>query len=162
MNILLAPLLIAHMTLQQTTAGAPRFSEFAVPRERAAHTVHLQLTDPTDPTDPKSREYATRLRESAHQPPNFAGHFVLASWGCGASCVMTAAIDVGRGAQAGQVVWLPFTVCCWDVDVSKPLDFRVDSRLLVVHGSRNEHGGGTYDYTFDGKAFKLIQAQEKR
>ena len=96
------------------------------------------------------------LREFARRPADFAGHFVLASWGCGASCVLTAAID----KQTGKVIWLPFTVCCWAASVSQPLDFRLDSRLLVIHGSRDEAGRGRYFYVFDGKEFKLITAQE--
>ncbi len=150
MGLLFAPIVMAHMFLQQASAGAPRFGDFAVPHERAVHPVRLQLADP------KSREYATKLKEFAHRQPNFAGHFILASWGCGASCVMTAAIN----AQTGEVTWLPFTVCCWDLNISEPLEFRSDSRLLIVHGSRNESGGGTYDYTFDGKAFTLVKAEE--
>jgi hypothetical protein len=106
--------------------------------------------------DPKSRRFATMLREGAAHQENFAGHYTLASWGCGASCVMTAAID----AKTGAVAWLPFTVCCWSLDVTEPLEYRLDSRLLIVHGSRDEHGGGTYFYEFDGRKFQLIRADE--
>jgi hypothetical protein len=64
-------------------------------------------------------------------------------------------------AKTGRVTWLPFTVCCWDVDVQEPIEFRRDSRLLVVHGSRNEEGGGTYYYALDKDSFKLVKAVEK-
>ena len=151
MSFFFAPILMASLLLQQAGAGAaPDFGQFAVPRERVAHPAKVRLADAKD------KQYSTRLREFGSRQPNFAGHFILASWGCGASCVMTAAID----AQTGEVAWLPFTVCCWDFNVSKPLDFRNDSRLLIVHGSRDEQGGGTYEYTFDGKAFTLLRADE--
>ncbi|HEY1151365.1 MAG TPA: hypothetical protein VGF27_22490 [Pseudoduganella sp.] len=94
------------------------------------------------------------LRASEGRRANFAGHFVLATWGCGASCVMGAAID----ARTGDVHWLPFTVSNWGFDVSQPLEFRRDSRLLVVHGSRDERGSGdeTSYYLFDhGKFHEL-------
>jgi hypothetical protein len=105
----------------------------------------------------KDKQYATRLRELSHQKPNFAGHYTLVSWGCGASCVMAAAID----AETGKVTWLPFTLCCWDVTISEPLEFRRDSRLLVAHGSRNETGAGDYYYQIDASGFTLVKAYEK-
>ena len=54
--------------------------------------------------------YRTRLHEAAQQRPDFAGHYVLALWGCGAECLMGAAVDV----RSGRVTWLPGdTICCW-------------------------------------------------
>jgi hypothetical protein len=52
-------------------------------------------------------------------------------------------------------------VCCWDVDVQEPIEFRRDSRLLVVRGSRNEAGNGTYYYVLEKDDFKLVKAVEK-
>jgi len=68
---------------------------------------------------------------------------------------MAAAID----AKTGAVFWLPFTVCCWDIHVTEPLEFRPDSRLLIVHGSRNEQGAGSdiHFYDFQGTQFRLLQ-----
>lgn len=68
---------------------------------------------------------------------------------------MAAAID----AKTGVVSWLPFTVCCWDIQVTEPLEFRPDSRLLIVHGSRNEQGAGSdvHFYDFQGAQFRLLQ-----
>jgi hypothetical protein len=64
---------------------------------------------------------------------------------------MGAAID----ARTGAVAWLPFTVCCWNIDVKTPLEYRRDSRMLIVHGSRDEQGpgGDTHYYAFDGQRF---------
>src|SRR4051794_26520256 len=46
--------------------------------------------------------FKTRLRWAAkNQKPNFAGHYILTSWGCGAECVMGAVID----AKTGRVYW---------------------------------------------------------
>ncbi|CAN7254543.1 hypothetical protein LJR230_000964 [Trinickia sp. LjRoot230] len=104
----------------------------------------------------QDREFRSRLRESSGQKPNFAGHYSLASWGCGASCVMTVAID----AQTGRTTWLPFTVCCWATDVDEPIKFKADSRLVEITGARNETGGGTYYYVIDKKGFVLVKAVE--
>lgn len=105
--------------------------------------------------DAKSRKYASMLRDASRRKPDFAGRYVLASWGCGASCTMSAAID----ARSGAVTWLPFTVCCWGTDIAEPLEFRPNSRLLIVHGSRDEQGSGVHYYTFDGRQFSEISGQ---
>lgn len=103
-------------------------------------------------TDAKSRHYSSIIRDAAKEPINFAGHYVLATWGCGAGCVMAAAIDT----NSGRVTSLPFTVSDWPLDITEPLAYRADSCLLIAHGSRNESSEhGTYYYGFDGKAFNL-------
>jgi hypothetical protein len=122
--------------------ASPRFDNFrATSFSGRTGKVHL--------VDAKSFQYATILRDAARRKPNFAGHYVLASWGCGASCTMSAAID----AKTGDVAWLPFTVCCWEPNISEPLEFRQNSRLLIVHGGRNEQGSGVHYYDFDGRRF---------
>ncbi len=83
------------------------------------------------------------------QPVNFAGHYVLTSIGCGAGCVQVAAIDAGTGA----VAWLPKTVCCWPLALTDPLEYRRDSRLLIVYGALNEKGSGAHAFVFDGRRF---------
>ncbi len=40
------------------------------------------------------RSYRTQIREGAAKGPNFAGHYTIAEWGCGSSCVSIAIIDV--------------------------------------------------------------------
>lgn len=104
----------------------------------------------------KDREFATRLREVARGKPNFAGHYILSSWGCGASCITTVAVDV----KTGQTTWLPFTLCCWAPEIDVPIEFRVNSRLLILHGARNESGSGTYYYQLGRSGFELVKAVE--
>lgn len=122
--------------------AAPRFEDYpASSFSGRTAKVHLEVA--------KSRQYATMLRDASRRKPNFAGHYVLASWGCGASCTMAAAID----AKTGGVTWLPFTVCCWEPNILEPLEFRPNSSLLIVHGSRDEQGSGVHYYNFDGRQF---------
>ena len=65
--------------------------------------------------------YRTRLRDGAAKGPNFAGHFTLVSWGCGASCQDWAVVD----AKTGQVSE-------WMIRTSVGAEFRADSRLILV------------------------------
>ncbi len=128
----------------------PAFKDFPASAPYSGPVAKPKLVTKED------RMYRTRLRESAKQTPNFAGHYVLTVFGCGASCVQAAALD----AKTGKVTWLPFTVCCASTNAepdAEPLDFRLNSRLLVVTGSRNEEGSGRYFYALEDGRFKLIR-----
>ncbi len=115
-------------------------------------TVQAKHGAPRLSFDTRSRPYRTVIAQAARGPVNFAGRYILAQWGCGSGCVMAAAVDT----RSGRVTSLPFSVSDWPLDVTEPLGFRVDSCLLIVRGSRNEHAEhGTYFYAFDGKAFQL-------
>ena len=63
--------------------------------------------------------------------------------------MQVAAIDAGTG----QVVWLPATVCRWPLAMTDPLEYRRDSRLLIVHGALSEKSSGVYAFVFDGLRF---------
>lgn len=80
----------------------------------------------------QDRLYRTQLREASTRPANFAGHYVLAVWGCGSECIMGAAIDT----RTGRVAWLPFAVCCWASigEPTQPLLFRLDNNAVIVTG----------------------------
>ncbi|WP_266158163.1 hypothetical protein [Dyella silvatica] len=112
----------------------------------------------------QDRLYRSRIGEAASTGRvNFAGHYILTAIGCGASCIMVFALD----ADTGQVDWLPFSVSQgvddngFDTDIP-PLDFRQDSRLLIVAGSRDEHGHGLYRYVLEHDRFRLLSAREDR
>jgi hypothetical protein len=127
-----------------TASAAPRFKDFPA-TAYTGQAAGVQLHGA------KSRMYATRLRLGSREPVNFAGHYILTTWGCGASCTMGAAID----ARTGAVTWFPYTVCCWDLDVDEAIEYRLDSRLFITHGSLDEKGAGSavHYYHFDGGRF---------
>jgi len=131
----------------------PRFEDYPVREQFAGSNAPLVLSR-------RDRAFRTRLAAAARERPNFAGHYILAAWGCGAECLMGAAID----ARTGKVYWIPFTVCCWGADAGadfRPIDFRPDSRLIVFSGARNEAGGGTYRYKFERNRFVLVHSSPK-
>lgn len=130
------------------TTAEPRFSDFTVPVVRTRHKATVQISGL------RSHQYAAMLRDAVTKPENFAGHYILDTFGCGASCVVSAAID----KRTGVVTWLPFTVCCWSLDRQEPLDFKLTSKLLVVHGRRDEKGGiGPHYFSFNGRRFSLVR-----
>lgn len=107
--------------------------------------------------------FKTRLREAAKtKKPNFAGHYILTTWGCGTECLMGAIID----ARTGKVYWWDFSLCCWGFDNDedfKPIEFRPDSRLIVFSGMRNEKDGdnAAHFYHFDGRKFVHIRSNSR-
>jgi len=131
----------------------PRFEEFPSTNQGKKPKATLILTK-------QDLMYKTRLRIGYDQQPNFAGHYVLTLWGCGALCLMGAAIDT----ETGMVHWLPGTVCCWDYagesgpEINDPILFRKDSNLISLTGLLNETGiKGTHYFKLQkGKFIHLL------
>ena len=135
-------------------ADAPRFEDFPAGKIYQGPTAPLRLTR-------NDRAFKARLQWAAkHLKPNFAGHYILTTWGCGAECLMGAVID----AKTGKVYWWNFSICCWapsNGDKFSPIDFRLDSRLIVFSGLRNEKEGddGAHFYLFEDGRFVATAAQ---
>lgn len=153
-TLFLLPLLLAPCVLEsvQKADVVPKFEDYRVTEQYSGKNAKPVLSTPDE------REFRTRLREAAQDKVNFAGHYVLTAWGCGAQCLMGAVID----ARTGKVYWLPSKICCWPLEVEKPLDFRIDSRLVILTGSRDEEKQGVYYYKFQASHFTLLQAVEKK
>jgi hypothetical protein len=101
------------------------------------------------------RRYRTRLRLAANERPNFANHYILTTWGCGAECLVSVIID----ANTRHVYWAPHTICCWPPNV-QPIQVHADSRLIAYHGIRNEKDGdnAAHYYEFTGGKFIHIKS----
>lgn len=130
-------------------SGTPQFKDYPVTEIFSGKAAPLVLTK--DDT-----MFQTRLREAARQKPNFAGHYILATWGCGAGCRDGAVID----AKTGKVYWIPHTTCCWKNGVEQPIEFRLESKLVVFSGARNEKEGdnGAHFYKFENGQWTHIRS----
>jgi hypothetical protein len=73
---------------KQENKPLPRFEEFSV--------VEVWKGSPVPPKliSGEERMFRTALREAAKHPPDFAGHYRFAIWGCGTRCVGGAIIDL--------------------------------------------------------------------
>ena len=130
----------------------PRFTDYPVKEHFNSQTASLVLSR-------EARMYRTRLKEAARQKPNFAGHFIVTTWGCGTECIMGAIID----ASTGRVFMLPTTLCCWGSGVDEkfnPVEFRPNSSLIILSGARNEKEGdlATRFYKFENNRLVLIRS----
>lgn len=134
-------------------AELPRFKDFPIAE------VYEGTNSPVDLSTPEAHKFRTRLREASLQKPNFAGHYILTRWGCGSGCVQPAIIN----AKNGRVFIVPFTITTVGEEVVDILQFRPDSQLFIVNGSRNDQPeNGIYYYLWDGKKLKLIGSVDKK
>jgi hypothetical protein len=148
-----AMIVTAHLPGYSHAQDIPRFLDFP------AEATPLQEAPQVQISTPDAWAFRARLREAAKQPPNFAGHYVLAQWGCGTTCVTGAAVDL----LTGKVTFLPFSICCWGAVDSgfRPIEIRSNSRLAVFSGLRNEAGEmGSHFYSFDGVRFNHLLTLE--
>jgi hypothetical protein len=104
------------------------------------------------------KQFRSVIRDAVEAGPNFAGHYTLAEWGCGAGCVSMAIVD----SRNGQAFDGPFNVLGFDLSNvyeggEEQLEFRIDSRLIVARGCPGEKDCGTYYYEWAGDQFKLIR-----
>lgn len=132
--------------------SVPQFKDFQVKEQYRGTTHALLLTR-------EARMFRTRLREAAKGKPNFAGRYIVATWGCGSACVEGAVID----AKTGRVYMLPATLCCWTAMVDdnfNPVEFRLNSRLIIFSGARNEREGdvAAHYYKFENNRFVFLRS----
>lgn len=145
-------LLAASFSSASGQADPPTFKHFPAGKIYQGPTAPLVLAR-------KDRTFKTRLQWAAkHLKPNFAGHYILTTWGCGAECLMGAVID----AKTGKVYWWNFTICCWPLDKGDkfgPIAFRPDgdsSSLQVCETKKMAMMARTSTYsTTDGSVKRL-------
>jgi hypothetical protein len=138
-------------------APEPRFEDFAVKGEfKGAPSAPRLIT-------PGQRSFRSAIREAAGKGPNFAGHFTIAEWGCGAGCVSMAVID----EETGRVFDGPFGNTGTKNDVMTVVEipdpnkagffYHRDSRLLIARGCPQQKNCAAYYFEWTGAAFKLLQ-----
>ena len=77
--------------------------------------------------NPEARRYRTVLTEALRDGINFAGHYVVATWGCGTACQIGAIID----ARTGDVFWPKELAGIYTI-FDEPIRHRANSRLIVI------------------------------
>jgi hypothetical protein len=104
------------------------------------------------------QRFRTMIREAAEEGPNFAAHYTLAEWGCGAGCVSMAVVD----NMTGRTFDGPFSILGYDLENAyeggeEQLEYRIDSGLMVARGCPQEKDCGTYYYEWADDRFKLLR-----
>jgi hypothetical protein len=136
---------------------APQYQDFAVTKIFKGKPAAVDLS-----SHPQARMYRTELRRQAAEGSDFAGHYKIAIWGCGSSCAAFAIVD----SQTGHVYFppeLPYVTWTGWEGTNFGLQFRIDSRLLILHGSPEEKPHiGTFYYVWQTNTLRLIRSELKK
>ena len=124
-------------------------------------TTRFYKGKPIRPTIEKhQRMFQTRIRQGARHGPNFAGMYIIASWGCGSGCVSFAVVN----ARTGKVYDAPFSILGvpYLTDSGREyqgLDYTLGSRLPVADGcpEDEEKDCGTHYYEWKGTQFRQLR-----
>lgn len=107
----------------------------------------------------EQREFRTAINDAAAKGPNFAGHYTVAQWDCGSSCLGMAVID----EATGKVFPAPFTTLTTpfvdgeDAHTFKGLVFDLKSRLFIADGCPEDKQCATNYYEWKDDAFKNLR-----
>ena len=150
-------LLILLLFLSGETLGQgqslPRFESYPVSERFSATPA------PAIITHARARLFRTMITTQAKGKPNFAGHYHLATWGCGSDCQGLALID----ARTGKVYFNPRALDVAGVPFQDEdrLQFRPDSRLLIISGWVDGVGGyqeeAKFYYVWENNHFRLVR-----
>jgi hypothetical protein len=146
-----------HLLIGQ--GAAPSFDQFRVAGAKFAGKPAAPVFKTAE-----ERKFRTMIRTAAADGPNFAGHFTVAEWGCGAGCVSIVVVDAATGA----VYRGPFRFLGWALrkyedkyssndDKFEEVSYKPDSRLLVARGCPDEGECTSYFWEWTGSEFKLIR-----
>lgn len=143
-------------TIQADNTTSPKYKDYKVTQQYRGRTAKLRL----DTED--TRMFRTRLRDALASPVSLAGEYVVATWGCGTSCMHGGVVS----KKTGKAVLFPWSICCWSGEGGN-LFTRANSRLFIVAGkmgegedTTDETGGvhGAHFYEFTGTEFKYIRS----
>jgi hypothetical protein len=147
----------ANIVLAQASAALPRFEDYPVSK------IFTGKPAPPILVTAQEKMYRTRIREGvktgqgilrdgkAQPGPNFAGHYIFVTWGCGSECGMAAIVDAITGRVYNPPLSPDFLLPLLPADdPANPdyfvpsvaeLEFRPNSKLMIVKANPNQFGG---------------------
>ncbi len=164
-----SPQLGAQPNQQATDAVKPCTSRLRgehLPTEADFKAQEASVARPKPPvlTTARDRFYRTAIEDAAARGPNFAGHYVVAQWGCGTGCRGFVVVDV----NTGKVYDTRFR----DVDYHYPSDpysdfgwwcysdtltYDVNSRLLIIEGCLDGKQCGRNYFVMESEGLRQIK-----
>jgi hypothetical protein len=160
--VLLTAFFLAVSLSVSAQSPTPTFTQYAAKVERI-NNVKVNLR-----SHKNANMFRTNLRNAAKEGVNFAGHYILTTWGCGTNCSQSAIIDARNGK-----VFFPRELegagfgFCELPDDTEPIVTQADSRLLILNGFK---GGdlsvenapcGIYYLEWTGRNFKQVKFEKK-
>lgn len=147
----------------QEKTDEPRFENYAVAVWRG------KIASLDQRSHPLARKYRTLLgQQLKEEGVNFAGHYTLATVGCGTGCSISAIIDTRTGRAFFPKELSGWTGIVGDYDPpegEEPWTFRADSRLIRMIGRANIGGAneerhapsGIYYYEWGNNRLRLVK-----
>ena len=162
-SVLLITVLCAFGPTCFAQSSAPTFTQYAVKVEKTRN-IRVNLK-----SHKNANMFRTNLRTAAKEGVNFAGHYILTTWGCGTNCTESAIIDArnGRVFFPEQLQGSSFGFCEFPDD-TEPIVYQADSRLLVLNGFKggdlDKKGGrcGVYYFEWTGASLKQVKFVQKK
>jgi hypothetical protein len=163
---------------QTASTRLPTFEDYPV-KEVFSGTPHPPILITTE-----QHRFRTRIREGVEKGwgvwingqwgkeqnrpgANFAGHFVVIVWGCGAPCLMMAVSDAESGAvynpplSATGGLALPLLVFTNSVGRDADIEYRRDSQLMIIkatpHSDQPNAESYSFYFLFQDKQWKLLR-----
>ena len=142
---------------------APTFEQYAARVEKAGK-INVNLASHRN-----ARTYRTNLREAAKSGVNFAGHYVVAEWGCGTNCMQAGIVDARNGKAYFPIELEGMSSGACDIpDETELTEYKPNSRLLILSGHRGNDANkmqracGVYYYEWTGTKLRLIKPVPKK
>jgi hypothetical protein len=147
-------LAIGAMAWAQKKSSRPGFKDYAVEKVYRGAPAAPKIT-------PDWRSFRTRIREGAKSRVEFAGHYTVPRWGCGAGCSAFVVVDSISGRVYDGFSVADVSINWLDKHPDLPrMEFHPRSRLLKINGCPGETNCGLYDYEMvEGKGLKLVRKE---
>lgn len=161
--ILLTALFVACSSAGFAQSPKPTFKQYPATVEKLKN-VRVNLS-----SHKNARMFRTNLRNAAKEGVNFAGHYILTTWGCGTNCSQSAIIDARNGKVffPHELEGAGFGFCDLPDEV-EALVSQADSRLLILNGFKggeleSDNGRcGIYYLEWTGTKFRQVKFEEKK
>lgn len=113
---------------------------------------------PAQPRSADALRFRTVITEGAKKGPNFAGHYTVVEWGCGAACASFAIVD----ALTGRVFLPSYSVGFESSDgqfyQESGLHYQLDSSLFVIQGAPGQNAYAQYLYRWTGNELREVKS----
>ncbi|MFZ6747651.1 hypothetical protein [Undibacterium sp. Ren11W] len=101
-----------------------------------------------------AKQYKTVITNAMQEPVNFAGHYRVVTLGCGTDCRGFAVVDKVSGVTY-TLPGVEFVAGVMGNEEAR-IQFKTDSRLFIITGSKNDENEGKFHYLWSGKELKLL------
>lgn len=178
-------MVLAHLGLLQTAVAQTHSKPLPAFEDYPVKDIFKGTPHPPIFTTPEQHRFRTRIREGVEKGwgvwvngewskeqnragPNFAGHYIVVVWGCGAPCLTMVVCDAATGAVYSPPISarpgglaLPLLEPPGSAGGDAEVEYRLDSQLMIVkatpHVDRPDAASYTFYFLWRGDQWKLLR-----